>query len=162
MNLSEQPVAALFAQYRAVLAELKRRGVVRTDNNPAGDYAEYLVARAFGGQLADNSEKDWDVRSTAGEHLQVKCRVVSDPIRPGQTQLSPFRSFDFDQAVIVLLSDVDYTVRRAAKIPAEVVKEAAKRNDWVNGHVVHARDELLRHAEAEDVTDALRHAQTET
>ena len=28
---------------RAILAELRRRGVIRTGNAPAGDYAELLV-----------------------------------------------------------------------------------------------------------------------
>ena len=162
MDLSDQPVAALFAQYRAVLGELKRLGAVRTENAPAGDYAEFLVARAFHGRLASNSEKSWDVLSASDERLQVKCRVVSDPIRSGQTQLSPFRSFEFDQAVIVLLSDVDYTVRRATRIPAAVVEEASKYREWVNGYVVHARDDLLGHAEAEDVTEALGRAQRES
>jgi hypothetical protein len=42
----------LFPLYRAFLRELKGRGVIRTENAPAGDYAEYLVAAALGGKLA--------------------------------------------------------------------------------------------------------------
>lgn len=82
-----------------------------------GDYAEYLVARAVQGQLAPNSEKAWDVLAPDGEKLQVKARVVSDPPAPGQLQLSPFRSFGFDAAVIVLLSNADYRIWRASKLP---------------------------------------------
>jgi hypothetical protein len=85
-------------------------GVIRTENAPVGDYTEYLVATALGGQLAPNSEKAWDVLGDDGEKLQVKARVVSDPAEPGQLQLSPFRSFGFDSAVIVLLSATDYAV----------------------------------------------------
>jgi hypothetical protein len=68
---------------------------------------------AIGGTLAHNSEKSWDVLAN-GEKLQVKARVVSDPARPSQLQLSPFRSFGFDSAVIILLSAADYTVLRAS------------------------------------------------
>src|ERR1700744_346309 len=52
-----------------------------------------------------------------GEKLQVKARVVSDPVQPGPLQLSPFRSFGFDSAVILLLSATDYPVSRASKVP---------------------------------------------
>jgi hypothetical protein len=51
------------------------------------------------------------------EKPQVKARVVSEPAQPRQLQLSPFRSFSVDFAVIVLLSAADYTVSRAAKVP---------------------------------------------
>lgn len=96
--------------YRGILSELKSRGVIPDGDTPVGDYAEYLVATALGGQLAPNAEKSWDVLGSDGEKLQVKARVVSDPAGPGQLQLSPFRSFGFDSAVIVLLSATDYAV----------------------------------------------------
>ena len=89
-DLSTFNESDLFSFYRAILSELKSRGVIRTENAPVGDYAEYLVATALGGQLAPNSEKSWDVLSCDGEKLQVKARVVSDPLGSGQLQLSPF------------------------------------------------------------------------
>ena len=114
-DLSTFSEAGLFSLYRAILGELKSRGVIRTENAPVGDYAEYLVATALGGQLAPNSEKSWDVLGSDGEKLQVKARVVSDPVQPGQLQLSPFRSFNFDFAVIVLLSATDYAVSQGVE-----------------------------------------------
>jgi hypothetical protein len=151
---------ALFSLYRAILAELKSRGVIRTENAPVGDYAEYLVATALGGQLAPNSKKTWDVLGDGGEKLQVKARVVSDPAEPGQLQLSPFRSFGFDSAVIVLLSATDYSVSRASKVPRHVVESSAVYRPHVNGWVLFARPEIMGHAEATDLTAALRAAQT--
>jgi len=47
----------LLAAYAAILQELRDRGVVRTRNAPLGDYAEYLVAEVYGGELAANSVK---------------------------------------------------------------------------------------------------------
>ena len=154
-KLGESTVAELFAFYRGILQELRRRGVVRTENAPAGDYAEFLVATAFGGTLAPNSEKSYDVVA-GGRRLQVKARVVSDPPRSGQLQLSPFRSFDFDDAVIVLLNDTDYSVRQAARVNAAAVRAAATFNEHINGHVVHARLALLTAPGAIDVTAVLR------
>jgi hypothetical protein len=159
-DLSAFSEAGLFSLYRAILGELKNRGVVRTENAPAGDYAEYLVAAALGGQMAPNSEKSWDVLSSDGEKLQVKARVVSDPVQPGQLQLSPFRSFGFDSAVIVLLSDTDYAVYRASKVPRHVVESSATHRPHVNGNVLFGRPEIMSHPDAMDLTAALRAVQT--
>ena len=146
----------LFALYRATLAELRSRRVIRTDNAPTGDYAEHLVVTAFGGALAPNSEKSWDIRTPDNQRLQVKARVVSSPAKRSQLQLSPFRSFDFDAAIIVLLSGDDFAVRRAVRLPAKVVEEAARYVKHVNGWILHATDEVLKHPLALDITSALR------
>jgi len=159
-DLSTFSESGLFSLYRAILSELKHRGVIRTENAPVGDYAEYLVATALGGQLAPNSEKSWDVLSNDGEKLQVKARVVSHPAEAGQLQLSPFRSFDFDSAVIVLLSASDYAVSRASKVPRCVVESSAIYRPHVNGKVLFARQEIMGHPDATDLTAALRAAQT--
>jgi len=159
-NLSAFSDSGLFSLYRGILRELKSRGVIRTENAPVGDYAEYLVATALGGQLAPNSEKAWDVLGSDGEKIQVKARVVSDPAEPGQLQLSPFRSFGFDAAVIVLLSAADYAVSRASKVPRHVVESNGVYRQHVNGKVVFARPEIMGHPEATDLTATLRAAQS--
>jgi hypothetical protein len=159
-DLSAFSEAQLFSMYRAILAELKNRGVIRTENAPVGDYAEHLVATALGGRLAaSNAEKSWDVLGNDGEKLQVKARVVSEPAKPGQLQLSPFRSFGFDSAVIVLLSATDYAVVRASKVPRNVVETYAVHRQHVNGKVLFARPEIMGHADATDLTAILRAAQ---
>jgi hypothetical protein len=160
LDLSTFSESALFSLYRAILSELKHRGVIRTENAPVGDYAEYLVATALGGLLAPNSEKSWDVLANDGERLQVKARVVSDPAESGQLQLSPFRSFGFDSAVIVLLSATDYAVSRASKVPRYLVESSATYRRHVNGNVLFARPEIMSHPDATDLTAALRAAQT--
>ena len=152
--------SGLFSLYRAILRELKSRGVIRTENAPVGDYAEYLVATALGGRLAPNAEKAWDVLGNDGEKIQVKARVVSGPAEPGQLQLSPFRSFGFDAAVIVLLSAADYAVSRASKVPRHVVESTAVYRQHVNGSVLFARPEIMGHPEATDLTATLRAAQS--
>ena len=89
MDLADKRTGELLALSRAILAELRRRGVIRTGNAPAGDYAELLVRVATGGELAANSQKSWDVKTPDGERLQVKARVVTNPKRLGSAS-SPF------------------------------------------------------------------------
>lgn len=145
----------LFKSYRAVLAELRRREIVRTGNAPTGDYAETLVKVAFAGELAPNSEKSWDVLTPHGEKLQVKSRLLDDPSKSKQRQLSPIRSWGFDSLVIVLF-DPTYLVWRSVKVPAELVRGTGTQSEWVNGELIIARDSLLDHADAQDLTTLLR------
>jgi hypothetical protein len=135
-----------------VLAELRSRGVIRTGNAPTGDFAELLVQRATRGELATNSQPGWDVLTAEGERLQVKARIVTGTGR-GERQLSPFRTWGFDAAVIVLFDD-DFGVKRASRISVEVLQDASRFAQHVNGHLVFATDDLLDRGE--DWTERLR------
>ena len=148
----------LLSGYARTLAELRRRNVVRSNNAPAGDYAEWLVARALGGELAHASEKSWDVALPSGQRIQVKARVTSVPLRAGQLQTSPFRSWEFDTAAFVLLAAEDYHVSRAALLPVAIVRLHARWRSHVNGDVVMMNAALLDHPEATDLTEALNRA----
>ena len=61
IDLEHMSTRALLRLYSEILTELLQRGVVRSRNAPAGDLAEWLVARAYGGKLAPPSAKSWDV-----------------------------------------------------------------------------------------------------
>jgi hypothetical protein len=78
--LAKLSTGQLLALSRLILAELRHREVIRSGNAPTGDYAELLVRVATGGELAPASQKSWDVQTPAGETLQVKARVVTDPL----------------------------------------------------------------------------------
>jgi hypothetical protein len=60
MDLRQLTVNELLALGVDATQELRRRGIVRTANNPIGDFAEYLFCRAFSWKLADNSQKNAD------------------------------------------------------------------------------------------------------
>jgi hypothetical protein len=92
-----------------------------------------------------NAEKSRDVLAKDGEKLQAKARVVSGPPEPGQLQLSPFSSFGFDSAVIVLLSAADYAVARASRVPRSLVESSGLCRQHVNGKVLIARPEVMGH-----------------
>lgn len=158
MDLTQSSVAELGRLYRRILAEMRDRGVIRTGNAPIGDYAEWLVAKATGGELAPNSQQSWDIRLPGGDRLQVKSRFVVDQKKAGQRQLSPFRSWDFEAAVIVLFDD-DFLVWRAAKLDLATLKKDARYVKHVNGHRVKASNDLLD--QGFDMTDQLRRAANE-
>jgi hypothetical protein len=71
--LSNRELLLLHAQ---VLMELKGRGVVKTVNNPIGDYAEWLVSKSLDCTLQKNSNSGFDAldkdkkryRSKPGEY----------------------------------------------------------------------------------------------
>lgn len=128
--------------------------MIRSGNAPTGDYAEWLVHRALGGKLQPNSNKSADLIAR-GKKIQIKARVLSDPEKSGERQLSSFRTWEFDEAVIVLF-DRHYGIRRATRIKVAELKAAAKKDEWVSGHRVIARDALLDRGR--DITDKLREA----
>jgi hypothetical protein len=141
--MARVPPRELLASYEVILRELRRREIVRTNDAPSGQYAEWLAQRAFGGHLAPNSVKSYDLTTTAGRQVQVKARVVRDPARKsGERQLSPFRSFDFDEALIILF-DTTYHVSRAVTLSADIVLEHSRASTHVNGRVLVARDSIL-------------------
>ena len=152
----------LLAGYASTLTELRRRGVIRSNNAPAGDYGEWLVAKALEATIAANAAmRSYDLTTADGRRVQVKTRVVSVPVRRGQLQASVFRSFDFDLAALVLLRDVDYAVHRAVLVPVHLVQEMSSRVEHVNGWRLMMTSEVLDHQEAEDITAAARRAARE-
>ncbi len=141
-ELNRLRIGDLLVLSRSVLEELRRRGVVRTFNAPTGDYAEWLAARATDGQRAPNSRRSWDLVTKDGDRAQVKARVTSEIAKKGQRQLSPFRSWDFDAALIVLFNE-QLEVRRAAWIPVDEVKGAARADTYVSASRVIATDSFM-------------------
>jgi hypothetical protein len=161
MNLEALTNAQLLALSGDALAELRKRGVVRTANAPAGDLAERLVADVMGGALAHNSQKSWDVlvpaplRGATPERVQVKARVVTDPTNAGQRQVSAFRSWDFELVMFVLFEPM-YRVRAAALVPAAVVREHSSHVQFTASDRVLASDPML--ALGENYTERLQTA----
>jgi hypothetical protein len=138
---TELTVRELLATHESTLAELRARGIVRTKDAPAGQYAEWVALQVFGGELAPNSEKSYDLTTADGERLQIKCRVLRNG-KAVERQLSPFRSFNFDEALVILFAP-SYDVLRAVLLPPAVIEQHARWRKHVNGHVLIARDGVL-------------------
>lgn len=154
--------AELLRGYAETLVELRRRGVIRSNNAPAGDYGEWLVHRALGGTMVANfSVKSHDLTLEDSRRVQVKTRVVTVPVKRAQLQSSVFRSFDFELAALVLLRDTDYAVHRAVLVPVSLVQAVSSRVDHVNGWRLAMITDVLDHQASEDFTAAARRAATE-
>src|SRR5947209_7395503 len=91
-DLTALTVPDLLGLYVSVLAELRRRKVVRTSNNPVGDYAEWLVADRLNLALTNNSNAGYDAVDVNGLRYQIKSRRLT-PENPS-TQLGAIRDLD--------------------------------------------------------------------
>lgn len=147
-------VRELLASSVAVIDELLRRGLIRTRNSPLGDLAESLALRAYGGELAPNSEKSFDLRASDGRRLQVKARLV----RPGDTRsqtFSAFRSWDFEAALFLLFDATTYDLSWAREVGRAETEALGRRVEHTNSFAI-----LVRQVQAAgvDVTDRLEAA----
>jgi hypothetical protein len=137
--LSEASVPELMGRYAAILAELRDRGVVRTRNAPLGDYAEYLAVQVYGGTLAANSVKSYDLLAADGRRVQVKARTVGPGIEAGAV-FSVFRSFDFDVAVLMTFDSATYALGQAREVPVTDLESAGRHSAHVNGRLIRITD----------------------
>ena len=74
MDLTVLSPPELLRLHAAIGEELRERGIVRSSNNPVGDFAEYLFCKAFGWSPADNSNKGSDALCNNGKLYQIKSR----------------------------------------------------------------------------------------
>jgi len=136
--LADRPTPELLSQYAQILAELRVRGVVRTGNAPLGDYAEHMALSVYGGSLAQNSAKSYDLTTDEGRTIQVKARTVSPSASPSAV-FSVFRSFDFDVATLLVLDSRTYAVEWAREMSPDQVKKASRWSAHVRGHLLSIR-----------------------
>ncbi|WP_373326340.1 DUF6998 domain-containing protein [Cronobacter turicensis] len=133
----------LLSLHSEILTQLRFRGVIRTKNNPVGDYAEWLVSKALGMTLLRNSSAGVDAIDADGMKVQIKARRVT-PDNPSR-QLSALRNYeaaDFDYLIAVIF-DETYNVLDAYKIPHEVIRDYARHSDYVNAHIINLKGAIL-------------------
>lgn len=133
----------LLSLHSEILTQLRSRGVIRTLNNPVGDYAEWLVSHALGMTLLNNSSAGADAIDADGMKVQIKARRVT-PESPSR-QLSALRNYeaaDFDYLIAVIFGE-HYNVLDAYKIPHEVIRDYARHSDYVNAHIVILKGAIL-------------------
>lgn len=106
---------------RQLKLELKRRSVIRGAGAMVGDVAEWLVAEAFDGTLADRGQAGYDVLVDT-VRVQVKARTVGTG-NAGQEMLDHIVADGFDELIAVLFDDEDLSVEAALRIPMALVVE---------------------------------------
>ncbi|MCY4151479.1 MAG: hypothetical protein OXE94_04500 [Aestuariivita sp.] len=136
------------------LKELRARGVLRSENPPAGDLAEFLFCKAFGWRQAENSEKGFDAEDRDGIRYQIKAR------RPHQhntsRQLSAIRDLDGFQILAAVLFDEQFNVTRAALIPQTLVHQESKFIARTNSYKFMLVDAVWTDKRVKEVTQVLK------
>ena len=143
VNLKQMDVKELLRLQASITKELKSRGVVRTQNNPLGDYTEWLVAKALDLELEANSKAGYDGVDKNGTRVQIKGRRVT--LTNNSRQLSAIRKYkekDFDELAAVIY-DENFNVIEALLIPHEVVGEYASFREHVNAHILTLKGPIL-------------------
>ena len=119
--------AQLLALYGEVLARLLEIGAVRNFNSPTGDIAEQLVAEYYGGTVAPNNQKSYDVL-VVDHRLQVKARRLESGVHGAA--FSPHRTYDFE-ALVAVVFESDMRVREAFYVPTDVLRDV---EGWSGTH----------------------------
>lgn len=146
----------LLGLYSEIMEVLRRRGVVRSSNNPVGDFAENLAAKALGLKKVALSTKGFDACDDKGMTYEIKSRRLTE--YNTSRQLSAIRKLDekhFDFLVGVLFN-ADFSVNRACVMPYEVAKEIATYREHTNAWIIQLRDEVWQKRGVLDVTTVFR------
>ncbi|MEM1410288.1 MAG: hypothetical protein AAGG79_06035 [Pseudomonadota bacterium] len=157
--LKEYTPQELLVHYTEVLSAMREREIIRSDNNPTGDLAEYLFCKAFNWLQAKNSEKSYDAVDSLEKRYQIKGRRITS--RNKSRQLSAIRDFEgFDMLAVVLFKE-DFSIQRAALIPSNVARDNSNYIAHTNSYRIMAPDTLFEKNNVEDVTSHLRFTMTE-
>jgi len=136
-----------------LIDELRRREVVRTANNPIADVAEGLFCGAFGWTRASKEAKSHDAFDANGLKYEIKARRITPHSK--SRQLSAIRSLEGFDFLAGVLFNGDFSILRAALVPAEVVKHGATRAEHTNSWRFLLRDSVWREPGVNDVTEKL-------
>jgi len=143
LELEKPHFRDLLITFGRLLDELKKRGIVRSMNNPVGDYSEWLVSRVFRFKLQPNSNRGFDAIDSKGIKYQIKGRRLNSSNK--SRQLGVIRNlgdkkFNF---LIAVLFDKDFSVLEAYKIPHRLISRYSKFSKHQNGHIMILRGDVL-------------------
>ncbi len=145
-------VGQLLGTYASILEELRKRGLVRTNNAPVGDLAEYAASIVYEGTLAPNSEKSYDLIASDGRRIQVKVRNIRPETSPSAV-FSVIRSFGFDACIFVLIDTLNDRVQGAFEWTDTEVKEFGIHREHTNGIAIRVSQARLHGIDLTDQVD---------
>lgn len=158
MSFTEMSLKQLLGVYADLSKELRERGVSRSENNPTGDFAEYLFCHAFGWRQEANSKQGYDATGVDGVRYQIKAR--RSHLHNKSRQLSAIR--DLTGAHFDILAGVIFTERfevfRGALIPRSIVEHRSTYRQHTNSNVFLLNNDVWEIPGVQDVTDELRAA----
>lgn len=156
MDHKNLEIKKLLLEQSAVIDKLKELKVVRTTNNPLGDYTEWLVGEVLGLVLETNSKAGFDgIYKIDGRKVQIKGRRITPENQ--SRQLSAIRNYDkkdFDELAAVIFNK-DFEVIEAVLIPHEVIKQYASHRKHVNAHILILKGPILSDPRVKSFKDKL-------
>jgi len=161
VNLKTMEIKELLILQASITDELKDRKVVRTKNNPLGDYTEWLVGTALGLELQTNSKAGYDGITENGIRVQIKGRRITPENK--SRQLSAIRKYeekDFDDLAAVIF-DENFEIIDAVLIPHEVVGEYASYREHVNAHILILKGPILCDPRVKCIKQAIQRSDRE-
>jgi hypothetical protein len=143
VNLEHLDDRELIALWADVMAELNRRELTRSANNPVADYAERIVAERFGLTLAGQSAPGYDATDEAGVRYQIKARRHTRT-RPSR-QLGAIRNLDHHEFDFLIAVFFDRTMNLAEmwKLPHDAVARHATYVPHTNSYRLVMNAEVL-------------------
>ncbi|MBE8716109.1 DUF6998 domain-containing protein [Cellvibrio polysaccharolyticus] len=144
MQIQDLTVTSFLQLQASITSELRSRGVVRTHNNPLGDYTEWLVARALNLKLQASSTAGYDGIGRDGLRVQIKGRRTTP--NSSSRQLSAIRKYDekdFD-ALVAVIYDEAFNIIDALLIPHGVIRDYAVYRAHVNAHILILKGAILK------------------
>ena len=157
-RLRQKATGRLLSDWAAIQAELHRRRVVRTANNPVADYAEHLVARALRLSLVPSSTAGYDALNARGTRYEIKARRITSKGKATMFgTIRRLREKRFDHLVAVVFEE-DFQVAWARLIPREIVVKHATYRPHINGWVLLLKD-VKAAAGSTNLTNRVREAQ---
>lgn len=157
--MNETEIKGKLKDYAEILNSLYSAGIVRTYNNPVGDYAEWLVSEKLGLELQKNSKEGYDALDSTGLRYQIKSRWM----HPGKNkneknkQLNVIRNYDkksFDYLVAVIFGE-NFEVEEAYLIPHAIIGEYFSWNKHQNGFLVTLTKDFVTNTKVEDIKEKL-------
>jgi hypothetical protein len=146
----------LFQTYAQILEELRNRNIIRTSNNPVGDYAEWLVINKFGLTMAPNSTSGYDATDSSGLKFQIKGRRLTS--HDHSRQLGAIRNLEnqnFDYLIAVFFNE-EFEIQQVLKLPHEVIHKYAGYSEHVHAHILVIGGNVLDDVLVQDITSQFR------
>lgn len=145
----------ILALWARLMAEMRRRGIIRNNNNPLGDFAEDLVCRSLGLQIAQNqAQQGFDATDAQKVRYQIKSRRTLANAANFST-IKVYEDHLFDQLILVMFN-LEFQPTRAAMIPYRLVPQICNWNNANNGLVPRMPPQTLQIEGVVDILPQLR------
>jgi len=147
----------LLKLYSKIMGEMRSRRLVRSSNNPLGDYAEKIISEKLGLQLIKGSNKGFDAVDPKGIRYQIKARRITAPNT--SRQLGVIRNLgakDFDY-LLAAIFDAEFNLKELWRIPHGLLlkKHYATFRKHQNGHIVILSGQILKDKAVKDLTKSI-------